>query len=84
MHLMYMDYLPFSDTFQKIQTFIRYTYSQDKRFINKLIEKTAIRWFTMDTLINCIENKVTPPILLRGVFLKTIENNKEQLQFLSK
>ena len=39
----------------------------------------------MDTLLNCIDNKQTNiPISLRGVFYKTFDSCKEQLQFLSK
>ena len=59
--------------------FIKYQF--DSRTTSKVIEKTSIRWVNMDTIINCIENR-TPPISLRGVFLKTIQNCKESLMFL--
>jgi len=85
MYIMYIDYYNFTEIFNKTNSFFRYIYSQDKRYISKIIEKTSIRWFTIDTLLNCIENKNrSTPISLRGVFLKTIDSCKEQLQFLGR
>jgi hypothetical protein len=84
MYLVYIDYFNYTDTFMKTCNFLKYHYSQDKRNISKVIEKTNIRWVSMDTLINCIENKdFQTPISLRGVFFKTIQNSKEQLMFLT-
>jgi hypothetical protein len=80
MYLVYIDYYNYTDSFYKTSNFIRYTHSQDKRIIYKLIEKNTIRWIHMDTILNCLENKEVIP--LRGVFYKTIENCKDQLHFL--
>jgi hypothetical protein len=82
MYLIYVDYLNYSESFIKTSNFLKYHYSQDKRNISKVIEKVSIRWVSMDTLLNCIENKEAP-ISLRGVFFKTITNCKEQLMFLT-
>ena len=86
MFLLYVEYSNYSDSFIKTTNFMRYHYSQnftDRHSIDKIIEKSSIRWVTIDTLLNCIENKGTL-LPLRGVFYKTIENCKDQLVFLSK
>ena len=84
MYLIYMEYLNYSETFSKTLNFLKYTYSQEHRATDKIIEKNAIRWVSIDTLINCIENcKEITPISLRGVFFKTIENCKETLIYLT-
>ena len=84
MYLIYVDYLNYSESFVKTSNFLKYHFSQDKRNISKIIEKVSIRWVSMDTLINCIENKdLQTPISLRGVFFKTITNCKDQLMFLA-
>lgn len=83
MYLMYIDYFNYSDTFNKTTQFLRYQF--DNQEMNKLIEKTTIRWVSMDTLLNCIENNQRDsPIPLRGVFYTTMINSKEQFQFLIK
>ena len=82
MYLIYVDYLNYSESFVKTSNFLKYHYAQDKRNISKVIEKVSIRWVSMDTLLNCIENKEAP-ISLRGVFFKTITNCKDQLMFLT-
>ena len=52
---------------------------------NKVIEKNSIRWVSMDTILNCLENgQSNSPISLRGVFHNTMLNSREQLQFLIK
>ena len=83
MYLIYIDYLNYSESFIKTSNFIKYQFSNDKKNISKIIEKTCIRWVSMDTLLNCVENKdFSSPISLRGVFYKTLENFKDQLLFL--
>ena len=85
MYLIYIDYVNYMDTFGKTLNFLKYNYNQDKRTLNRIVEKTLIRWFNMDTLLNCIEtSQSTGPISLRGVFYNTILNSREQLQFLIK
>ena len=83
MYLLYIDYTNYSESFNKTSNFIKYHYSADKKSISKVIEKNCIRWVSMDTLLNCIENKDSTLISLRGVFYKTIQMCKEQLMFLS-
>ena len=80
MYLIYVDYLNYADTFNKTLQFLKYTYSNDKN-IYKIIEKTSIRWVSMDTILNCIENREVP-LSLRGVFYKTMQSCKEELMFL--
>jgi hypothetical protein len=84
MFLIYIDYSNYSDSFNKTANFMKYHFAQDTRAVNKIIEKTVIRWVSMDTILHCVENKdfVNNPITLRGVFYKTISNAKEQLLFL--
>jgi hypothetical protein len=85
MFLIYIDYYNYSESFYKISNYLRYTYNNDKRIIYKLIEKNTIRWVSMDTVLNCIENKNTnTPITLRGVFYKTMDKCKDQLLFLQR
>jgi len=84
MYLVYIDYLNFSDSFNKTSNFIRYQHQNDTRMINKIIEKNTIRWVTMDTVINCIDNKGTGGISLRGVFYKTLDLCRDQLQMLNR
>jgi hypothetical protein len=85
MYLLYIDYCNYADSFNKTSNFLRYHYSQEKRDISKIIEKVCIRWVSMDTIINCIENKYPEgPLSLRGVFFKTMCLCKEELQFLHK
>ena len=82
MYLLYVEFLNYAESFNKTSNFLKYTYSQENRNI-RLIEKTCIRWVSMDTLLNCIENKFPNiPLTLRGVFFKTITNCKEDLMFL--
>ena len=84
MYLIYIENSNYIDSFNKTANFLRYQYSQDKRVLNKLIEKVSIRWVSMDTVLNCIENKdLMNPISLRGVFFTTVSNNKEALAFLN-
>jgi hypothetical protein len=83
MYLVYVDYTNYSESFNKTLQFLKYQYSTDKN-IYKIIEKTSIRWVSMDTILNCIENKnAMNPIPLRGVFYKTMESCKDQLMFLN-
>ena len=83
MYLIYIDYQNYSESFNKTANFMKYHYSQDSRAISRVIEKTTIRWVSMDTILHCIENKdFANPITLRGVFYKTILNSKEQFMFL--
>ncbi len=86
MYLLYVEYSNYTETFNKTSKFLRYHYSQcNERYnINKIIEKGSIRWFSIDTLLNCIENKEKGPISLRGVFHKTVESCKDQLIQLNK
>jgi len=78
MFLIRVDYLNYTDTFNKTANFIKYHYSQNNQLINnfhKIFEKNTIRWVNISTLINCIENKVySSPLPLRGVFYKTIQS----------
>jgi hypothetical protein len=80
MYLIYIDYYNYTESFNKTSQFLKYTYSNDKNMY-KMIEKTNIRWVSMDTILNCMENK-DPPISLRGVFYKTMQSCKEDLMFL--
>jgi hypothetical protein len=78
MYFIYIDNLNYSDSFNKTSQFLKYQF--DTRVTSKIIEKVAMRWVSIDTLLNCIENKdYTKPISLRGVFYKTITDFKEQL-----
>jgi len=78
MYLVYIDYVSYTDSFNKTSNFLKYQF--DTRVTVKIIEKVSIRWVSIDTLLNCIENKdYTSPISLRGVFYKTITDFKENL-----
>ena len=81
MYLIYIEYTNYSDSFNKTANFMKYHYLHDPRSVSKVIEKTVIRWVSMDTILNDFINN---PITLRGVFYKTILNAKEQLMFLAK
>jgi len=81
MYPVYIDFLNYSDTFIKISNFLKYQFENT----SKIIEKTAIRWVSVDTLLNSIENKnPSTPISLRGVFFRTISSFKEKLIFLQR
>jgi len=83
MYPIYIEYINYSDTFQKTKEYLKYQF--DNSITSKLIEKTAIRWVSMDTLMNNIENKnPSSPISLRGVFYRTICQFKEKLIFLKR
>ena len=83
MYLVYIDLVNYSDTFNKTSNFLKYQF--DIRQISKIIEKVSVRWVSMDTLLNCIENNdSSSPISLRGVFYKTICEFKEKLCFLQR
>jgi len=83
MYLVYIDFLNYSDVFNKTAQFLRYQF--DAQEMNKIIEKTMIRWVSMDTMLLCIENdQRSTPINLRGVFYKTMVSAREQIQFLIK
>lgn len=85
MYLLYVDYINYTESFNKTANFLKYHFSQQSSNISKIIEKTSIRWVTIDTLLNCIDNKQSNiPLPLRGVFKKTIENCKEQIICLNK
>ena len=56
MYLLYIDYQNYSESFNKTSNFLKYHYNNEKRIINKVIEKNSIRWVSMDTIINCLEN----------------------------
>ena len=85
MFLVYIEHQNYMESFNKTANFMRYHYAQDSRAIYKVIEKNCIRWVSMDTILNCIENKdFIKPITLRGVFYKTLLNSRDQLQFLIK
>ena len=85
MYLLYIDYQNYSESFNKTSNFLKYHYNNEKRIINKVIEKNSIRWVSMDTILNCLENgQSNSPISLRGVFHNTMLNSREQLQFLIK
>ena len=78
MYFIYIDYVSYTESFNKTSNFLKYQF--DTRITVKLIEKVAMRWVSIDTLLNCIENKnYTTPIPLRGVFYKTITDFKENL-----
>jgi hypothetical protein len=76
MYLVYIDLLNYSDTFVKISNFLKYQF--DSRSLTRVIEKVSIRWFSIDTLLNSIENK-DQFIPLRGVFYRTVKDFKENL-----
>jgi len=76
MYLVYIDLVNYSDTFNKNCNFLKYQF--DTRITSKIIEKVSIRWVSIDTLLNSIENR-NQFISLRGVFYKTIKDFKETL-----
>jgi hypothetical protein len=81
MYLVYIDHQNYSDTFLKFASFIRYQFDKS---IQKVIEKVAIQWVSLDTLLNCIDTRnINPPISLRGVFYKTLLECREQLVYLT-
>ena len=83
MYPIYIEFLNYSDTFLKISGFLKYQF--DNSVTSKLIEKVAIRWVSIDTLLNNIENKnPSSPISLRGVFYRTICQFKEKLIYLQR
>ena len=85
MYLIYVDYQNYAESFNKTSNFLKYHYNNDKRVLCKVIEKNLIRWVSMDTILNCLENGQTgSPISLRGVFYNTMFNARDQLQFLIK
>jgi hypothetical protein len=85
MYLLYVENANYPENFIKTSNFLKYHYSHiSTSGLNKIIEKVDIRWVTIDTLLNCIENRDSSPISLRGVFYKTIENFKEQIVLLNK
>ena len=59
-----------NETFNKTSNFLKYQFQSN--YLNKIIEKTSIRWVTIDTLLNCIDNTQETPLSLRGVFKNTI------------
>jgi hypothetical protein len=72
-HLNYMEYFNRTTSFLEYYCANNYT---EKHSINRIIEKKSIRWVTIDTLVNCLENKnKMSPIPLRGVFYKTLESS---------
>lgn len=78
MYFVYIDLANYSDTFNKTVNFLKYQFEQ--RTISRLIEKVNIRWVSIDTLLNCIDNRDdSKPISLRGVFYKTISQFRENL-----
>jgi hypothetical protein len=83
MYPIYIDFINHSECFLKISNFLKYQF--DNTVNSKIIEKTAVRWVSVDTLLNSIENKnSTVPISLRGVFYRTICQFKENLIYLQK
>jgi hypothetical protein len=85
MYLLYVENSNYPENFNKTSNFLKYHYSNiSTSGLNKIIEKVNIRWVTLDTLLNCIENRDSSPISLRGVFYKTIENFKEEIVVLNK
>lgn len=75
MFLIFIDFSNYNEYFHKTSHFLRYQFRDN---YSKFIEKITIRWFTVDTIINCIESE-TKPVPLRGVFYRTIQNCKEQI-----
>lgn len=92
MYLLYVDYINYSEVFTKVSNFLKYTHSNNSSSSSKIdikgiIEKTTIRWVSLDTILNCIENRKTKsviPLSLRGVFFDTINSSKETLIQLAK
>jgi hypothetical protein len=75
MFIIYIDYYNYYESFTKTSNFMKY-YHSDQRFqLNKLIEKSAIKWFN----INLLFNNTVP---LRNVFLKTLEASKDDLIYM--
>ena len=80
MFLIKIDYLNYTDSFNKTSNFLKYHFSQnynDRFGSNKIFEKNDIRWINSDTLLNCTEKQKLIP--LRNVFLKTIEQYKDKI-----
>lgn len=85
MYLIYIEQQNYSEFFNKTASFLKYYYAHDAKTYYKVLEKNCIRWVSMDTILNCLENKdFIKPITLRGVFYKTLLNSRDQLQFLIK
>jgi len=86
MFLLYVEHLNYTEIFNKTSNFLKYHYSQhnEKYNIYKIIEKNSIRWVSIDTLLNCIDNHQNTLLPLRGVFYKTIDSCKDQLIQLNK
>ena len=83
MYPIYIDFLNYNEIFLKMMSFLRYQF--DNSTTSRLIEKIAIRWVSVDTLLNNIENKnPSSPISLRGVFYRTICQFKEKLIYLQR
>ena len=79
MFVMRVEYINYMEYFNRTTSFLEYhsaTNYNDKHTINRIIEKRSIRWVTIDTLVNCLENKnKMVPIPLRGVFYNTLESS---------
>jgi predicted NUDIX family NTP pyrophosphohydrolase len=84
MYIIYIDYSNYVETFHKTLHFMKYYLNNEKYHMSKVIEKNNIRWFSIDTLLNCIENKNDKLISLRNIFLKTIQFCKEDLVYLTR
>jgi hypothetical protein len=83
MYFVFVDFNNYTDTFNKTSSFLKYQF--DLRINSKILEKIAIRWVCIDTLLNCIDNRDdSRPISLRGVFYKTITLFKEVLMDLQR
>ena len=83
-YYMYVSYVPFqdySDSFTKVFRFLRYS-----NVNSKIIEKTQIRWVTMDTLLSVLESRISGEhaVPLRSVFRDTLNNSKNELLYLSR
>ena len=85
MFLVYIDYYNYVEIFSKTADFMKYHFVNEKHYLNKLMEKSNIKWFTIEFLLNSannLQNNQSHP--LRNVFLKTLEQCKEQLSYVVK
>ena len=78
MYFLYIDFKDWGDIFNRTYNFLKYSNAPTKIF-----EKTQIRWISLETIIQAIDNKCNNAennfIPLRKVFYDTISNCKEEL-----
>mgnify|MGYP001422786366 CR=1 FL=1 len=78
MYFLYIDCKDWGEIFNKTYNFLKYSNAPTKIF-----EKTQIRWISLETIVQAIDNKshlaANSFIPLRKVFYDTISNCKEEI-----